>query len=142
MLEVACRVYDLSSFLVDVVGSTDTGTRFFGKVTYHDGCHGRRELQSTAASIALLRSVSGLEYVELPDIEECCGFGGFFSMQYPKLSSSMGRAKLDRILSTGAEVVTSGDSSCLMHLEGLLKKVQPQSYLRFMHLAEILATSG
>jgi L-lactate dehydrogenase complex protein LldE len=141
-VDVGSRVYDMATFLVDVMGTTDVGSTFKGRVTYHDGCHGRRELHSTRAAMTLLRSVRRLDYVELPSIEECCGFGGLFSIKYSRLSASMGRAKLDNIKASGAEVVTSGDSSCLEHLEGLLRKSQTASRLRFMHLAEILASDG
>jgi L-lactate dehydrogenase complex protein LldE len=133
------RVYDLATFLVSVLGRTDVGARFRGRVTYHDGCHGRRELGAGAAAIALLKAVRDLEYIELPRIDECCGFGGTFAVKYPELSVSMGGSKLEAIAQTGAEVVTSGDSSCLMHLEGLMHKRTPASGLRFVHLAEILA---
>lgn len=139
--QVGARVYDLATFLVDVLGTTDVGARFHGRVTYHDGCHGRRELGAGAAAVSLLRAVRGIEYVELPRIDECCGFGGTFSVKYPELSVSMGEAKCDAIALSGARVVTSGDMSCLMHIEGLVRKKQPTSALRFLHLAQILAAT-
>lgn len=134
--QVGKRVYDLASFLVDVLGVTNVGARFPHPVTYHDGCHGRRELGCTAAAVTLLRSVDGLEYRELPAIDECCGFGGLFSVKYAELSTSMGAAKCDSALSTGAEYLVSGDSSCLIHLQGML--AHRRSPLKTMHLAEIL----
>jgi L-lactate dehydrogenase complex protein LldE len=134
---IGARVYDLASFLVDVMGVTDVGARFPHAVTYHDGCHGRRELQCTAATLALLANVKELEYRELPFIGECCGFGGLFSVKYDELSSSMGVAKSDRALSTGAEYLVSGDSSCLMHVGGILK--HRNDPLKTIHLAEVLA---
>ncbi len=133
------RVYDLATFLVEVLGRTDVGATFKSRVTYHDGCHGRRELNASAATQALLQAVRGIEYVELPRIEQCCGFGGMFSVKYPELSVSMGNDKREAIAQTRADVVTSGDMSCLMHLEGLTHKAQPDSPLRFLHLAQILA---
>ena len=135
------RVFDLATFIVDVLGRTDVGARFEGRVTYHDGCHGRRELGSSAAAIALLKSVRGLDYVELLHIDECCGFGGTFAVKYAELSASMGQAKCSAIGQTGAQFVTSGDSSCLMHIEGLIRASQPATKLRFMHLAQILAAT-
>ena len=138
---VGTRVYDLAAFIVNVLGRTDVGARFEGRVTYHDGCHGRRELGSSAAAIALLKAVRGLDYVELPNIDECCGFGGTFAVKYPELSVSMGQAKCRAIARSDAQVVASGDSSCLMHIEGLIRKSQPATKPRFMHLAEILAAS-
>jgi L-lactate dehydrogenase complex protein LldE len=138
---VGARVYDLASFVVNVLGRTDVGARFPARVTYHDGCHGRRELGSSAAAIALLKAVNGLDFVELPHIDECCGFGGTFAVKYPELSVSMGQAKCSAIARTEAQVVTSGDSSCLMHIEGLIRKSQPAASVRCMHLAEILAAT-
>lgn len=134
------RVFDLANFLVTVLGRTDVGARFARRVTYHDGCHGRRELGAGAPAIELLRAVRDLSYVELPRIDECCGFGGMFSVKYPELSASMGQAKLQAVAQTGVDVITSGDSSCLMHLDGMVRKADPQSALRFMHFAEILAS--
>jgi L-lactate dehydrogenase complex protein LldE len=137
--QVGGRVYDLATFLVDVLGRTDVGATYRARVTYHDGCHGRRELQASAAAHALLRAVNGIDYVELPRIAQCCGFGGMFSVKYSELSVSMGDDKCLAIDETAAHVVTSGDMSCLMHIEGLVRKSRPQSPLRFVHLAQILA---
>jgi len=134
---VGSRVRDLASFLVQDLGVVDVGARFPRRVTYLDGCHGRRELGCTSAAIALLRAVRELEYVELPKIEECCGFGGAFSVKYPALSASMGDAKCAAALATGADVITSGDPSCLLHIGGMLR--HDASPMRAMHLAEILA---
>ncbi len=138
---VGARVYDLASFLVEILGRTDVGATYTARVTYHDGCHGRRELGATAASLAVLQAVQGLEYVELPKIDECCGFGGLFSVKYSDLSVSMGHSKCDAITRSGAQVVTSGDTSCLMHIAGLWDKLQPTTPVQFVHLAEILAAT-
>jgi len=89
----------------------------------------------------LLKAVRGLDYVELPHIDECCGFGGMFAVKYPELSVSMGQAKCAAIAQTGAQVVASGDSSCLMHVEGLMRASQPAATVRFMHLAQVLAAT-
>ncbi|MBC5806604.1 MAG: Fe-S oxidoreductase [Candidatus Eremiobacter antarcticus] len=137
--ELGGRVFDLASFLVDVLGVVDVGATFAHSVTYHDGCHARRELKTSGAAVALLKAVRGLRYVPLPSIDECCGFGGLFSVEYERLSASMGRAKCDNILVTDADVVTSQDASCLMHLEGLLERQRLGKRPRTMHLAEILA---
>jgi L-lactate dehydrogenase complex protein LldE len=139
---VGARVYDLATFLVDVLGLADVGARFAAKVAFHEGCHARRELRAHEASIALLRAVKDLDYIELPRSEECCGFGGLFSVKYPELSVSMGEAKRDAVLASHADVLASGDSSCLMHIEGLFRKHDPRGTTRFMHLAEILASDG
>jgi L-lactate dehydrogenase complex protein LldE len=134
---VGARVFDLATFLVEVLGVVDVGARFPHSVTYLDGCHGRRELECTAPAIALLRAVSDIEYRELPDIAECCGFGGLFSVKYDELSISMGDAKCESALNTGAEFLVSGDSSCLMHVGGMLD--HRDARLKTMHLAEVLA---
>lgn len=139
--QVGARVYDLASFLVHKLGVSDVGARFPHRVTYLDGCHGRRELGATAAAVTLLRSVRELEFVELPAVEECCGFGGTFSVKFDELSASMGLAKCRNILASGADVLTSGDASCLMHVSGLFGKATFPAVrdLRILHLAQILA---
>lgn len=141
------RVSDLATFLVENVGITDVGARFPHRVTYHDGCHGRRELHAGDAAATLLRAVKDLEYVELPAIEECCGFGGLFSVKFEELSTDMGAQKCANARATGAEVLVSGDSSCLMHIGGMLQRENaghksPASQLRTMHLAEVLASTS
>lgn len=134
---IGSRVFDLATFLVDVLGVDDVGARFSHSVTYHDGCHGRRELRCTDAAIKLLKQVKHLDYRELPAVDECCGFGGLFSVKYEALSSSMGAAKCDHARSTGAEYLVSGDSSCLMHIGAMLEHAG--SGLKTIHLAEVLA---
>ncbi|MDQ6823859.1 MAG: (Fe-S)-binding protein [Candidatus Eremiobacteraeota bacterium] len=148
---LGARVFDLSTFLVDVAGTSDVGARFPHRVTYLDGCHGRRELGATSAAIRLLKAVRDLEYVELPHIEECCGFGGTFSVNFAELSTSMGVDKCRNVQESGAEVLTSGDASCLMHVAGVLGKssdtdargnVVPRApRIRILHLAEILGAA-
>lgn len=135
---VGARVFDLATFLVDVLGIVDLGARFRHSVTLLDGCHGRRELECTDASRQLLKAVGGIDYRELPEIEECCGFGGLFSVKYDALSTSMGSAKIAHAVSTGAEYLVSGDSSCLMHVGGMLD--HRGSSLKTLHLAEVLAS--
>jgi L-lactate dehydrogenase complex protein LldE len=134
---VGARVYDLASFLVDVLHIVDVGARFPHSVTYLDGCHGRRELHCTDAALALLRAVNGIDYRALPAIDECCGFGGLFSVKYDELSTSMGAAKCASALATGAQYLVSGDSSCLMHVGGMLE--HRDSPVKTMHIAEVLA---
>lgn len=138
---VGARVYDLATFLVDVLGVIEVGARFPHVVTYHDGCHGRRELGAGDAAVKLLRAVKDLTYVELPGIEECCGFGGTFSVKFDELSASMGKQKCENALQTGAQVLVSGDSSCLMQIAGLLRRDERGRSLRALHLAEVLAAT-
>jgi len=135
---VGQRVCELTEFLVDVLGVTDTGASFPHKVTMHSGCHGRRELGILRQPLALLQNVRGLEYQELPNLEECCGFGGTFSVKMPGTSLAMGRSKAENIMKTGAEVVCSVDISCLMHVHGVLQRDPAMRHIRAMHIAEVL----
>lgn len=134
---VGRSVFDLATFLVEAMGREDVGASFPHAVTYHDGCHGRRELHCTDATVRLLRAVKGLEYRALSHIDECCGFGGLFSVKYAELSSSMGEAKCADAASTGAEYLISGDASCLMHVGGMLARAHRP--MKTLHLAEVLA---
>ncbi len=135
---VGRRVFELSEFLVEALGREDVGARFPYRVTMHSGCHGRRELGVLEQPLRLLRQVRDLEYRELPNIEECCGFGGTFSVKMPGTSLAMGRTKAENILKTGADVVVSIDISCLMHVGGILRRDPRMKHIRAMHLAEIL----
>ena len=133
------KVWEFSDFLVSKLGVTDLGARFPAKVTFHDGCHGLRELKIKAAPRKLLEKVAGLQLVEMADVETCCGFGGTFSAKFPMISTAMGEVKCSNATETGADYIVSNDSSCLMHLQGLLSR--QGSKLKTIHLAEILATS-
>ena len=105
-------------------------------MTYHDGCHGLRELGISEAPRRLLAAVRGLSLVELRDASTCCGFGGTFATKFAPISVAMGETKCEAALDTGAEFLVSGDSSCLMHLGGLLSR--GGSRLKPIHLAEVL----
>jgi L-lactate dehydrogenase complex protein LldE len=133
---LAERVWEFSDFLVNRLGVTDLGARFPAKVTFHDGCHGLRELGIKTAPRALLEKVRGLELVEMSDAETCCGFGGTFSAKFPMISTAMGEVKCASAADTGAEYIVSSDSSCLMHVQGLLTR--QGSPLKTIHLARIL----
>jgi L-lactate dehydrogenase complex protein LldE len=135
---VGRRVFELTEFLVDMLGMTDTGASFPHKVTLHSGCHARRELGLLEQPLALLRSVRGLEYCELPKIEECCGFGGTFSVKMPGTSLAMGRTKVENIVRSGADYVVSNDISCMMHVGGILERDPATRHIRPMHIAELL----
>ncbi len=134
---VASKTHEFSDFLVNVLGVTDVGAVFSGRATFHDGCHGLRELGIKKAPRALLANVRGLELVESPEAETCCGFGGMFSVKFPMISTAMGEVKCDSIVATGADFVISNDSSCLMQIGGMLERQgRPR---RCLHLAEVLA---
>ncbi|MEW2140417.1 (Fe-S)-binding protein [Streptomyces sp. NPDC005409] len=136
---LAPRVYELTEFLVDVLGVTDVGAYFPHTVTYHPSCHGLRSLGLGDRPRRLLAAVKGLELVELPGAEECCGFGGTFAVKNPDVSAAMGTDKTDRARATGAEVLCGADNSCLAHLDGLLRRADAP--MRAVHLAEILAAT-
>lgn len=135
--EVVPKVYELSEFLVDVVGATDVGAYFPHRVTYHPTCHGLRLLGLGDRPERLLRAVRGLDLVELAGAEECCGFGGTFAVKNPAVSAAMCSDKVRHAADTGAEVLCAADNSCLMHLGGALER--QRTGVRAMHLAEILA---
>ena len=136
---VAGRTYELAEFLVDVLGVTDVGATYPHRVTYHPTCHSLRLLRVGDKPLALLRAVRGLELVELPQAEECCGFGGTFAVKNADTSAAMLADKMQHVLDTGADVCTAGDASCLMHIGGGLSRIR--SGVRTVHLAEILAST-
>jgi len=132
------RVWEFSKFLVDVLHVEDLGARLDGVVTYHDSCHALRELKIKDAPRRLLANVRGLRLAEMDAAEECCGFGGTFSVKFADVSGAMARTKIESILRTGADTVVSIDSSCLMQLQGALSRAGAK--IRTMHLAEVLAS--
>jgi len=133
--QISSRTWEFSDFLVTKLGVTDLGATFPHKVTFHDGCHGLRELGIKTAPRSLLGKVKGLELIEMKD-EVCCGFGGTFSAKFPMISTAMGEVKCTSAEETGAEYIISGDSSCLMHIQGLLSRQNKP--LKTLHLAEVL----
>lgn len=133
------RVVELTDFLTRICGVDDFNSRLNVRATYHDSCHALRDLCIRDAPRRLLGRVHGLELVELPGADQCCGFGGLFSVKYPEISASMGRDKLRNLKETGAEVLISSDVSCLMHLNGMIRRQQMK--VRAMHIAEVLASS-
>jgi L-lactate dehydrogenase complex protein LldE len=131
--------YELSEFLVDVLGVTDVGAYFPHRVTYHPTCHSLRLLGVGDRPVRLLEAVRGLELIELDEAESCCGFGGTFAVKNAEVSTAMLTDKMWNVLGTGAEFVTAGDNSCLMHIGGGLSRLR--SGVRAVHLAEILAST-
>ncbi len=136
---VAARTYELSEFLVDVLGVTDVGAYFPHRVTYHPTCHSLRMLDVGDRPLALLRAVRGIDLVELPAADSCCGFGGTFALKNAETSTAMLADKMSHVLETRAQVVTAGDNSCLMHIGGGLSRLR--TGVRSLHLAEILAST-
>lgn len=137
--EAATRTYELSEFLLDVLGVEDVGAHYPHRVTYHPTCHSLRVLRVGERPLRLLRHVRGLDLVELPQAESCCGFGGTFALKNPDVSSAMLGDKMGNVLATQAEVCTAGDTSCLMHIGGGLSRLR--TGVRTVHLAEILAST-
>jgi L-lactate dehydrogenase complex protein LldE len=133
------RVLELSELLVDRLELVDVGAYFPHRVTYHPTCHGLRLLQLGDRPLKLLRAVRGLDYAELPQSQECCGFGGTFAIKNADTSIAMLSDKVRAILDTGAEVCTAADNSCLMNIGGALSR--QRTGVRTMHLAEILAST-
>jgi L-lactate dehydrogenase complex protein LldE len=136
--ELTPRVWEFSRFLLEVARVEDVGARLEDVVTYHDSCHALREFGIKDGPRRLLGHVRGLELREMDAAEECCGFGGTFSVKFPEVSGGMVRAKLDSIVRTGARTVVSLDSSCLMQIQGALSRAALP--VRTMHLAEVLAS--
>jgi L-lactate dehydrogenase complex protein LldE len=137
---VATRTYELSELLVDVLGVEDVGAYYPHRVTYHPTCHSLRMLRVADKPLRLLRHVRGMTLLELPESDQCCGFGGTFALKNADTSTAMLADKMRNVLSTGAEVATAGDASCLMHIGGGLSRLR--SGTRTVHLAEILASTS
>ncbi len=133
------RVYELSEFLIDRVGTEDVGAYFPHRVTYHASCHGLRALHLGDRPFRLLAKVRGLEQVPLENLDRCCGFGGTFSIKNAEVSSAMLSAKLTDVLATRAEYCTALDNSCLMHIGGALHR--EFAGMKTIHLAQILAST-
>lgn len=136
---LARRTYEMSEYLVRVLGVTDVGARMPAAVAYHASCHGLRGLGLRDEPRRLLAAVRDLRLVDLAGVEECCGFGGFFSVKFSGLSGAMLASKIDALEAAAAEVVTATDASCLMHIAGGLAR--RGSRIRALHLAEVLATT-
>jgi L-lactate dehydrogenase complex protein LldE len=134
------RVYDLSEFLVDKLGVEDVGAYYPHRVTYHPTCHSLRMIRVGDAPLRLLRKVRGIDLVELPGAEECCGFGGTFAIKNADTSMAMLGDKVRHVLDTRAEVCCAGDNSCLMQIGGALHR--QRAGVRTVHLAEILASTA
>jgi L-lactate dehydrogenase complex protein LldE len=137
---VGPHVYELSEFLVDVLGVVDVGASFPHTVAFHPTCHSTRLLGVGDRPTRLLAAVDGVTVVDLPRSASCCGFGGTFAVKNADTSVAMGLDKVDDVLASGADVLTAGDTSCLMHIGGLLSR--RGSPVRVMHLAEILAATA
>ena len=137
--EVLPRVFELTELLVHRLGVEDVGAYFPHRVTYHASCHSQRSLHLGDIPLQLLRNVRGIELVDLPNIERCCGFGGTFALKMGDVSAAMLAEKMTDVENTRAEVVTAVDNSCLMHIFGGLHR--QRAGVRMAHIAEILAST-
>lgn len=135
---LAQSTWEFSDFLATELGVTDVGARFPHAVTFHDGCHGLRELGVNDQPRRLLSHVKDLTLIEMDERRTCCGFGGTFAVKFPEISNAMGQVKCESAARTNAEFVVSNDPSCLMHLQGYADKTGPR--LKTIHLAEVLAS--
>jgi L-lactate dehydrogenase complex protein LldE len=131
------RIFEFSSFLVNVLGVEDLGASLYGKAVYHDSCAALRECRIREEPRKLLSKVKGLELVEMNDVETCCGFGGSFAVKFESISIAMADQKIHNALQTGADYIISTDLSCLMHLDGYIRH---KGYgIKTMHIADVLA---
>ncbi|MEM7008795.1 MAG: (Fe-S)-binding protein [Thermodesulfobacteriota bacterium] len=137
---IAARTYEFSDFLVNVLNVREVGAKFDGIVTYHDSCHLLRELRVENAPRELIKKVEGIDFKEMDMHDACCGFGGTFSIKFPKVSVSMLDEKIDCILNSGADTVVSADMGCLMNIGGALSRRNLP--IKVMHLAELLTKRG
>jgi L-lactate dehydrogenase complex protein LldE len=132
------KVYELSDFLVNILNVDDLGAKLEGKATYHDSCAALRECKIKNEPRILLSKVAGLELVELQDNETCCGFGGTFAVKFEDISAAMGEQKAQHVLNTASTYLISTDLSCLMHINGIIKR---KNYpVNSLHLADVLAS--
>nr|WP_218883837.1 (Fe-S)-binding protein [Allobranchiibius huperziae] len=136
---VAARSYELSELLVDVLGVTDVGASYPHRVTYHPTCHSLRILRVGDRPLRLLRAVDGIDLVELPQAQTCCGFGGTFALKNSETSTAMLADKMRAIQSTGAQMCAATDASCLMHIGGGMSRLDVGT--ETVHLAQILAST-
>ena len=135
---LAAKTYEFSSFLVNVLKTEDVGASYRGRVTWHDACHGLRDLNLRREPRSLISNVRGAEFVELPNADACCGFGGTFSVKYPEISVAILDNKIEAIERAGVRAVVSADASCLMQIGGRLAR--QNSKVQVMHIAELLAS--
>src|SRR6476659_5832654 len=136
-VSLASRTYEFTEFLVNILKLEDVGATSQGRIALHQSCHLLRELNVKTEPKSLLRSVQGIELVELERAESCCGFGGLFSIKYPHISSGILQDKIDCVEKSGADVVVACDVGCLMHIAGGLSR--QSASVKTMHIAELLA---
>jgi L-lactate dehydrogenase complex protein LldE len=132
------HIYEVSDFLVNIIGIKEVGARFPHKVTYHDACAALREYGIKNEPRILLSNVDGLELIEMNECETCCGFGGTFAVKNEPISIAMGEQKIENAIATGAEYIVSTEASCLMHLQGIIDKRKLP--IKTIHIVDILSS--
>ena len=135
---VAAKTFELTEYLVDILGVDDLGAHFDGVITYHDSCHLLRNLRIKEQPRRLLRKMAGTEFIEMNDSDRCCGFGGSFSFKYGDISAAMAEDKVNNIIDSGAGAVVGCDMGCLMNIQGMLSR--KGSSIKVMHIAQLLAS--
>lgn len=135
--EIAGRIFELSQFVVDVLGITDVGASFNGAVTYHESCHILRGLNVSAQPKALITGVKGAKFIQLNDSNSCCGFGGEFAAAYPEISGAIVTSKVNNFIKSDADVLLVSEPGCLLNIQGYLYRNHPEK--KAMHLASFLA---
>ena len=133
---LAARTYEFTEYLVDVLGVTDFGAHWDGPLTYHPTCHLHRGLDIDRQPRALLANIRGADIIELPEAQDCCGFGGIFSIEHPELSAEMLERKIGNLEKTESPTLVVADAGCLMHIQGGLKRQKKTQ--RVLHIAEVL----
>ena len=137
---VAAKTFELTEYIVDILGIDDLKARFDGVVTYHDSCHLLRNLRIKEQPRRLLNRISGVEFVEMNDSDRCCGFGGSFSFKYADISAAMAEEKVSNIIASGADTVVGCDMGCLMNIQGMISRKGAD--IKVMHIAQLLAGSN
>ena len=135
--KISGKIYEFSDFLINVLGISNVGAKYSGKVAYHDSCHALRELGISNQPRELLRNVSGLKLIEMDMHDACCGFGGTFSVKLPNVSTAMLQEKVQCIIDSGADTVVSTDMGCLMNIEGYMSRKSIP--IKVHHISEILS---
>ncbi len=134
---VAAKTYELTEYLVDVLGITDLGARYDGTVTYHDSCHLLRVIGVQQQPRQLIRYVKNTQFVEMPDSDQCCGFGGSFAFKYGDISTAMVAEKVKNIQTSGADTVVGCDMGCLMNIQGYINRNNLP--IKTLHIAQLLS---
>ena len=137
---LASRTYEFSEYLVDYLGVVDVGAHYSGKITYHSSCHLLRDIGVDRQPRQLIQAIQGAEFVELPGTDECCGFGGVFSVEHPEVSAAMLDNKIRNFKATGAPLVVSCDGGCVTHINGGLHRQGLAQ--RAVHIADVLDRTG